>query len=106
MPRNKPCTLRQVQKPSSNAIGNRFGLGEATDVFEAVNSRIACRHFLDKQVDPDIVRRLVAGAAYASSSSNLQPWNVYAVTGGPLKEITAFSAESESRGQWGDSLTA
>ena len=50
------------------------------DVFEAANSRRACRHFLDKQVDPDIVRRLIEGAANAASSSNLQPWNVYAVT--------------------------
>ena len=57
------------------------------DVFEAVNSRIACRHFLDQNVDPDIVRRLVEGAAKAASSSNLQPWNVYAVTGEPLQEI-------------------
>ena len=37
------------------------------DVFEAVNSRIACRHFLDKEVHPDIVRMLVEGAAYAAS---------------------------------------
>jgi nitroreductase len=57
------------------------------DVFEAVNSRFACRRFLDKHVDPDIVRTLVESAAHAASSSNLQPWNVYAVTGGPLKEI-------------------
>ena len=57
------------------------------DVFKAVNSRIACRHFLDQHVDPDIVRRLVEGAANAASSGNLKPWNVYAVTGEPLKEI-------------------
>jgi nitroreductase len=39
------------------------------DVFEAANSRRACRHFLDKQVDPDIVRRLLA-----SADGNDFPW--------------------------------
>jgi hypothetical protein len=30
------------------------------DVFEAVDSRIACRAFLDKPVDPNIVKDLIA----------------------------------------------
>jgi hypothetical protein len=30
------------------------------------NSRIACRHFLDQHFDPDILRRLVEGAANAA----------------------------------------
>jgi hypothetical protein len=33
------------------------------DVFEAVNSRIACRHFLDKPVDLNIVRKLIGRSA-------------------------------------------
>src|SRR5258708_1336393 len=51
------------------------------DVFEAVDSRIACRRFLDMPVDPNIVRNLIAGAARAASNGNLQPWHVHAVTG-------------------------
>ena len=43
------------------------------DVFEAVDSRIACRWFLDTPVDPNIVRNLIAGAARAASNGNLQP---------------------------------
>ena len=38
------------------------------DVFEAVNSRIACRWFLDKPVDPTVVRSLIVGAARAASN--------------------------------------
>jgi nitroreductase len=57
------------------------------DVFEAVDSRIACRWFLDKPVDPSIVRALIAKAARAASGGNLQPWRVYALTGAPLAEI-------------------
>jgi hypothetical protein len=70
------------------------------DVFKAVNSRIACRHFLDQHVDPDIVRRLVEGAANAASSSNLQPWNVYAVTGEPLKEIKRQAVDAIEKRDW------
>jgi nitroreductase len=74
--------------------------GRAMDVFEAVNSRIACRHFLDKPVEPNILRELIEGAARAASSSNLQPWNVYAVTGEPLKEIKRQAAEAIEQKDW------
>jgi len=59
------------------------------DVFEAVDSRISCRWFLDKPVDHEIVRELIAKAARAASGGNLQPWRVYALTGAPLAEIKA-----------------
>jgi nitroreductase len=57
------------------------------DVFEAVDSRIACRAFLDKPVDPKVVRDLIVRAARAASGGNLQSWQVYALTGPPLAEI-------------------
>jgi len=57
------------------------------DVFEAVDSRISCRWFLDKPVDQTIIRDLIARAARAASGGNLQPWRVYALTGAPLAEI-------------------
>jgi len=70
------------------------------DVFEAVNSRIACRRFLDKPVDQHIVRQLLEGAARAASNGNLQPWNVYAVTGEPLKEITRQATDAIEQQDW------
>src|SRR5579872_662536 len=57
------------------------------DVFEAIDSRISCRWFLDKPVDPVLVRDLIAGAARAASGGNLQPWQVYALTGAALAEL-------------------
>jgi nitroreductase len=57
------------------------------DVFEAVDSRISCRWFLDRPVDAEIVRALVRRAARAASGGNLQPWQVYALTGAPLAEL-------------------
>jgi len=70
------------------------------DVFEAVNSRIACRWFLDKPVDQNIVRKLIEGAARAASNGNLQPWNVYAVTGEPLKEIKRQATDAIEKKDW------
>ena len=63
------------------------------DVFEAVDSRISCRWFLDRPVDPAIVRDLIARAARAASGGNLQPWQVYALTGAPLADLKRQVAE-------------
>ncbi len=60
------------------------------DVFEAVDSRIACRHFFDKPVDLNIVKELIHKAARAASGGNLQSWNVYALTGKPLADFKAI----------------
>jgi nitroreductase len=57
------------------------------DVFEAVDSRISCRWFLDKPVDPAIVRDIVTRAARAASGGNLQSWQLYALTGAPLEAL-------------------
>jgi nitroreductase len=56
-------------------------------VFEAVDSRISCRWFLDKPVDPAIVRDIIARASRAASGGNLQSWQVYALTGAPLAAL-------------------
>jgi len=62
------------------------------DVFEAVDSRIACRAFLDKPVDLNIVKDLIVRAQRAASGGNLQSWNVYALAGSPLAEFKAIVA--------------
>jgi nitroreductase len=62
------------------------------DVFEAVESRTACRWFLDKPVDQKIVRDLIERAARAASSGNLQPWTVHALTGPALTELKRRAA--------------
>lgn len=70
------------------------------DVFEAVNSRFACRWFLDKPVDQNVIRELIQGAARAASDSNLQSWNVYAVTGEPLEKIKRQAVEAIKNSDW------
>ncbi len=72
---------------------NNVGVVATMDVFEAVNSRISCRWFLDRPVDPAIVRDLIMRAARAASGGNLQPWQVYALTGAPLADLKRQVAE-------------
>jgi nitroreductase len=67
------------------------------DVFEAVDSRISCRWFLDKPVDLAIVRDLIVRAQRAASGGNLQSWNVYALTNAPLREFKRIVAERIAR---------
>ncbi|HEX3936131.1 MAG TPA: nitroreductase [Xanthobacteraceae bacterium] len=71
------------------------------DVFEAVDSRLSCRWFLDKPVDAGTLRDLIARAARAASGGNLQSWNIYALTGAPLSElkrrVAAFIAGRDAR---------
>jgi nitroreductase len=71
------------------------------NVFEAVDTRISCRWFLDKPVDQKIIRELLACAARAASGGNLQPWRVYALTGATLTElkrrVAAVTAEHDPR---------
>lgn len=71
----------------SAAVHNAAMDEHAMDVFEAVDSRISCRWFLEKPVDTELVRDLIARAARAASGGNLQPWQVYAVTGAALAEL-------------------
>ena len=62
------------------------------DVFEAVDSRISCRWFLDKPVDLNVVKDLIVRARRAASGGNLQSWNVYVLAGDPLKELKRRAA--------------
>ncbi len=75
------------------------------DVFEAVDSRMACRWFLDKPVDQKIVRDLIEGAGRAGSNGNIQAWNVYALTGKPLGEFKRQAADVIETSNWRDKET-
>ncbi len=48
---------------------------------DLINNRFSCRAFTDKAVSRDQVESIIATALQSNSGSNLQPWNVYVVTG-------------------------
>lgn len=62
------------------------------DVLKAINSRFACRHYLDIPVSTATLRSILHFAARSASSGNLQPWNVYALSGLPLAELKSQAA--------------
>jgi nitroreductase len=63
------------------------------DVYEAVTSRRAVRGFTDRPVSKEVLERVLSAAAWSPSGSNLQPWNIYVVTGAPLAELKHRAVE-------------
>lgn len=72
------------------------------NVYEAVLSRRAVRGFTDQQVPREVLERVLSAAAWAPSSSNLQPWHAYLLTGGPLAELKKRAGERVAAGDPGD----
>ncbi|MEU4092891.1 nitroreductase [Streptomyces sp. NPDC026673] len=68
------------------------------DVYEAVTSRRAVRAFTDRQVPGEVLERVLSAAAWAPSASNLQPWHLYVLTGGPLAELKKRAGERVAAG--------
>ena len=62
------------------------------DVSEAVASRRSVRGFLDRPVDPAVLRRVVGKAARSPSGGNLQPWVIHVVAGARLEALKAIMA--------------
>ena len=63
------------------------------DVYEAVTSRRAVRGFTDEPVSREVLERVLSAAAWAPSGSNVQPWNIYVVTGAPLAQLKKLATE-------------
>ncbi|MEU6341795.1 nitroreductase [Streptomyces sp. NPDC046977] len=68
------------------------------DVYEAVTTRRAVRGFTDRCVPREVLERVMSAAAWAPSASNLQPWHIYVVTGGPLAELRKRAGERVDAG--------
>jgi nitroreductase len=49
------------------------------EVFEATRTVLAVRHYQDKPVPPDVVRRIVEAGRLTGSSMNRQPWHFIVV---------------------------
>jgi nitroreductase len=68
------------------------------DVYEAVKSRRAVRGFTDEPVPREVLARVLSAAAWSPSGSNIQPWNVYVVTGAPLAGLKKRAVERVATG--------
>jgi nitroreductase len=68
------------------------------DVYEAVTSRRAVRGFTDKPVSRVVLERVLSTAAWSPSGSNIQPWNIYVLTGARLAELKTRAVERVAHG--------
>ena len=66
-------------------MNNIFGKSES--VSEALDTRLTCRAFLNKEINKDIIFDILDKARRAPSGGNLQPWKVWAISGDPLKKF-------------------
>jgi nitroreductase len=76
----------------------KFTQLQPIDVYEAVTSRRAVRSFTDRSVPKEVLKRVFSAAAWSPSSSNLQPWHAYVVTGAPLAELKRRAGERVASG--------
>lgn len=72
------------------------------DVYEAVISRRAVRGFTDQPVPREVLERVLSAAAQSPSGSNIQPWNIYVVTGASLAELKKRAVERVAAGDTWD----
>ncbi len=63
------------------------------NVTEAVATRRSIRQFIDKSVDPALLRRILEKAQNSPSGGNTQPWNATLLTGEPLAKLLRAVAE-------------
>ncbi|MBS0482245.1 MAG: nitroreductase [Proteobacteria bacterium] len=68
------------------------------NVSEAVASRRSIRAFLDRPVDPAILRGVMERAQNAPSGGNTQPWNAVMLAGEPLQRLFALVEETIPQG--------
>ena len=52
-----------------------------------IDSRKSCRAFLSRQVDRHLLRSIIITASRAPSNGNLQPWQIYVLTGSSLAKL-------------------
>ena len=69
------------------------------ETHEALISRRSVRRFLTKSVEKEKIEKILAGAAFAPSGHNIQPWHVYIVEGEKKEKITNTIMDSIKTGE-------
>lgn len=74
------------------------------DVYEAMRSRRSVRGFLEHPVPTEVLTRVLSTAVRAPSGGNLQPWQVYVLSGGKLDDLRTRIRTRIAAGDSGDHL--
>ena len=72
------------------------------DVYEAVRSRRSVRSFLGRPVPDAVLTRVLSAALRAPSGGNLQPWQVYLLSGARLEDLKSAVRRRIAAGDSGD----
>jgi nitroreductase len=72
------------------------------NVYEAVRSRRSVRGFLGRPVPRAVLARVLDAALRAPSGGNLQPWQVYLLSGGRLEDLKSRVRRRVAAGDSGD----
>ena len=90
---------------AANGTGRRLSLrhqpsaDEVVAVDRAIVSRRSVRRFLPRAVARETVEQILAVARHAPSSTNMQPWRVYALAGSEKERLCAAVAAAYDAGQ-------
>jgi len=72
------------------------------NIQDAIASRRSVRHFLDRPVPAEAIRRVLEQALRAPSGGNLQPWHLHVVGGERLAELKALMRERVQQAPTGE----
>ena len=65
------------------------------ELIEAIRARYSCRNYLDKPIQPDILKQVLDAARLAPSAKNLQDWRFIIVTDPEMKNKVAQAANNQ-----------
>jgi nitroreductase len=65
------------------------------ELIEAIRTRYSCRDYLDRPIEPEILKQLLDAARLAPSAKNLQDWRFVIVTDHKLKNKVAQAANNQ-----------
>ncbi|WP_312967344.1 nitroreductase [Acinetobacter gerneri] len=72
-----------------------MSLERVQHVDQTISTRHSVRAFLNQPVEKDTIKDILRVACRAPSGTNIQPWNVYVVTGGTRDELVKRVCEAQ-----------
>lgn len=77
--------------------------GDATGnaVLDAIRGRHSVRRYLPDPVPAATLRAILEAASYTASGSNMQPWRVFVLSGGPLRALGSAMRDAFLAGEAG-----
>ena len=69
------------------------------ELWQAIEARRSVRGFLDRLVEPALLRDLAVKASRAATGGNIQPWHIDIVHGASIAELKAIMAGKLERGE-------